>query len=167
MSMNLLRRLVPFPGSSLMLALFWMLLVNRVEPAHLALAAVLGLLLPPLTARLHQARGPLRRLDAALSLCAVFVYDMLVANIVVAGLVLGPRRCIAPALVEVPLDIDSPTAVALLAGIVTLTPGTVSVEVSVQRRTLLVHALRAPDPAAVAAEIKRRYEARIREIFAC
>ena len=165
--MNPIRRLVPFPGSSLMLVLFWLLLVNRVQPAQIAFAVALGLLVPPLTARLRQARQPVRRLDAALSLAAVFVYDMLVANVVVAGLVLGPRRRLVPALVEVRLDMNDPAAVALLAGIVTLTPGTVSVEVSAERRTLLVHALRAPDPAGVAAHIKRRYEARIKEMFAC
>jgi multicomponent K+:H+ antiporter subunit E len=165
--MNSLRWLVPFPGSSLMLAVFWLLLVNRVELPHLALAVAVGLLVPPLTARLRQARRPLRRLDAALSLSAVFLYDMLVANVVVAGLVLGPRRRIVPALIRVRLDMNDPTAVALLAGIVTLTPGTVSVEVSAERRTLLVHALRAPDPTGVAAQIKRRYETRIKEMLAC
>jgi multicomponent K+:H+ antiporter subunit E len=165
--MNPIRRLVPFPGSSLMLALFWLLLVNRFEPLHVALAAALGLLVPPLTAGLRPACRRLRRLDAALALAAVFFYDMLVANVVVAGLVLGPRRRLVPAFIEVPVDLNDSAAVALLAGIVTLTPGTVSVEVSAQRATLLVHALRAPDAADVAARIKRRYEARIKEVFAC
>lgn len=165
--MSLRARLIPFPGSSMLLALFWLVLVNHVNAGQVALAVVLGLLVPPLTARFRAALQPVRRLDAAAVLAAVFLYDMLVANLVVAGLVLGARRRLVPMLFTVRLDIDDPAAVALLAAIVTLTPGTVSVDVSAQRRMLRVHALRAPDPAAAAEHIKRRYEARVKTVFAC
>ena len=167
MWMSLRARLIPFPGSSIAFALFWLVLVNHLSAAQIALCAALGALVPPLTARCRALRQPVRRFDAAAVLAAVFLYDMLVANLVVAGLVLGPRRRLAPALFAVQLDMDDPAAVALLAAIVTLTPGTVSVDLSPERRTLRVHALRAPDPAAEAARIKRRYEARIKEMFAC
>ena len=165
--MNLRARLVPLPGSSVALALFWLVLVNHVSAGQVVLAAALGLLIPVLTANFRVLRQPVRRFDAAAALAAVFMYDMLVANLVVAGLVLGPRQRLVPALFAVELDMDDPAAVALLAAIVTLTPGTVAVDANAERRTLRVHALRAPDPAAAAAQIKRRYEARIKTVFAC
>ena len=60
----------------------------------------------------------------------------------------------------------SPEAVALLAGTITMTPGTVTADVSADGKALLVHCLHAPDPEGVAAEIKDRYESRLKEIFA-
>jgi multicomponent K+:H+ antiporter subunit E len=80
--------------------------------------------------------------------------------------VLGPPGRLRPAFIEVPLDIDQPLAIALLGSIVTMTPGTVSSEVSEDRRRLLVHVLDAPDPDAVVRQIKSRYERRLKEIFA-
>ncbi len=57
-------------------------------------------------------------------------------------------------------------AISLLAGTITMTPGTLTADVSADGRTLLVHALHAPDPDAVRDEIKTRYEARLKRIFA-
>ena len=70
--------------------------------------------------------------------------------------------------VWVPIDLRDPLAIVLLAGIVTTTPGTISAELSDDRRWLLVHALHAPDDAAaaaIAADIKSRYEALLMEVF--
>ncbi len=71
----------------------------------------------------------------------------------------------SPAWVPIPLDLRSPEAITVLAGTITLTPGTVSAEFSADGRELLVHALDAPDPDAVRDEIKSRYERRLKEIF--
>ena len=72
-----------------------------------------------------------------------------------------------PRFLLVPLQVESPTAITLLAAIITLTPGTVSSNVSGDRRTLLVHALSETDPEAAVALIKARYERPILEIFGC
>lgn len=165
--MNRLRSILPFPGTSVALALFWMLLVNELSWANAALALGLGLLIPLLTQHLRASRRPIRRAGAALRLAGVFLLDMVIANLTVAALVLGPRSRIRPAFIEVALDLDDGPSVGLLAAVVSLTPGTVSVDFSPNRRTLLVHALRAPDPAATARRIKLRYEARIKEVFEC
>ena len=66
---------------------------------------------------------------------------------------------------RVPLELTHPTAITLLATIITTTPGTVSCVVDEERREILVHALDCDDPAALAAQIKQRYEAPLREIF--
>jgi multicomponent K+:H+ antiporter subunit E len=161
------RRIVPHPFLSAFVAGFWLLLVNRPSAAHVAVALLLGLLLPLLTARFTLDVAPVARWSKALELAALFAYDILVANIAVAAYVLGLRGPIRPAFVEVPLELAREEVAALLAAMVTLTPGTVSVDIDRARRVLLVHALVSDDPGAMTRAIKSRYEARLKEIFRC
>jgi multicomponent K+:H+ antiporter subunit E len=93
--------------------------------------------------------------------------DIVVANLVVARQVLGPLDRIRPGFVEVPLDLDDPFIATILGGIVTLTPGTVSIDIDMERRILHVHALDVPDAQALITEIKARYEAPLKEMFGC
>ena len=102
-----------------------------------------------------------RRAWAALSLIGVFVYDLVVASLAVARIVVAPRRRNKPAIVAVPIDARTEWGVALFAYLVSLTPGSTSLHVSDDRRTLYVHFLDAPDPAARGAEMKGLYERRI------
>ena len=90
-----------------------------------------------------------------------------VANLAVARAVLAPSLPIRPRFMRVPLDLREPNAAALLAGMVTLTPGTVSVDLDLDAWVLTVHALLADDEAAAVDAIKHRYEARIKEMFQC
>lgn len=77
----------------------------------------------------------------------------------------SPQR-LSPAFVDVPLGLRDPFVATLLACVVTLTPGTLSIDVDQQHWVLRVHALDAPDPEALVLEIQTRYEA-AQEIFAC
>jgi multicomponent K+:H+ antiporter subunit E len=77
-----------------------------------------------------------------------------------------PQSKIKSAFITVPIDLDSPEAITLLAGTITMTPGTVTADISSNGRALLIHSLHAPDPDAVRDEIKSRYEARLKRIFA-
>jgi multicomponent K+:H+ antiporter subunit E len=69
--------------------------------------------------------------------------------------------------VQYPLDLREDFSITLLASTVSLTPGTVSADVSADRGTLLIHALDVADEAALIAQIKQRYEAPLKEIFEC
>lgn len=153
--------------SSILLALFWLLLVNELSVAQGVLGLVLGGTVSALTFGFRAAPLRLRRPGVALQLIALFVYDILVANLAVARAALSPRMPIRPSFVRVPLDIGEPGPAALLAAMVTLTPGTVSVELDLDQRVLRVHGLLVDDETRTAAEIKTRYEARIKEIFQC
>lgn len=165
------RRYVPHPGWSIALAATWLSLVGTLYVGHVLFAIAFGLALPfalraSWPARRSFAR-PLLACGRAAGLLALVLADVVVANLQVARAVLGPVRRLQPGFVEVPLELDDERAIVLLAHTVTLTPGTLSVDVSPDRRTLLVHALDVPDPAAAAQKIKARYERRIREIYAC
>jgi len=158
-------KLVPAPLLSLVLFVSWLLLNNTVDPAHLLLAAVLALAIPWFTEPLRPQKPRLRRWGVAARLALVVLWDIVVANIEIARRILGPESAIRPRFVWVPLSIRDPHGIVALAGIITMTPGTLSSDLSEDRRWLLVHAFNVDDEAALVATIKRRYEAPLREIF--
>jgi len=88
-----------------------------------------------------------------------------VASIDIARRILGPERDLEPRFIWVPIDLQNPLAIEALAGIVTLTPGTLTADVTADRRYLLVHAFDVDDEAAVIAQIRSRYEAPLSKIF--
>ncbi len=142
--------------------MFW-----GVAPLPLAGAALLALVLPLGLARVGAPSSPLARPGRAARLAAVVLWDIVVANVAVARLVLGPPGRLRPAFVAVPLDAPHPQVAAALAMIVTMTPGTVSADIDEGCTRLLVHVLDTGDPARVAADIKLRYERALMEIFGC
>lgn len=153
------------PVLSLLIAATWLLLQESLAVPQLLTAAVLGLVLPRL---LQGFLGPVTRLRApatVLRFTALVLWDIVVSNLTVARLVLDPRAAPKPAWVTVPLDLTHPTAINLLAGVITTTPGTVSCVVDEERREIIVHALDCADPAGMAAQMKQRYEAPLLEIF--
>jgi multicomponent K+:H+ antiporter subunit E len=165
--MNILRLLFPSLTASLLLALFWLLLVNELSAGQIALAVLLGLILPILTLRFSVARPPVRRLRTAAALLGVFLYDLVVANLAVARAVLGSMSHVRPRLVYVPLDMTEPSAIVLLGGLISLTPGTVLINIDLRGGNLTVHVLLAGDDATFVRGIKVRYESRIKEILGC
>lgn len=157
--------LFPHPMVSALLAGAWLALHQSLAAPHLITAALLGWALPRL---LHGFMGPavrVRRWGRLLRFVGTVLHDIVSANLAVARLVLSPGARPQPAWVEVPLDASHPSAIGLLAIVITTTPGTVSCEIDDARRVILVHALDCPDPLAAAAEMKQRYERPLMEIF--
>lgn len=153
------------PATSLLVALCWLLLRQSLALPDLITAAMLGLLLPRLVhGFLGQDPAP-RRWGRALRLGVLVLWDIVVANLTVARIVLSPWSRPQPVWLEVPYTLQHPGTVMLLAGIVTTTPGTVSCVVDEARRLLLVHVLDGADAAAVQAQIHQRYELAVKEIF--
>lgn len=157
----------PLPTQSLILLLVWLLLNNSLAPGHLLLGALLAWLIPLLVAPLQSIQPGMRHPWRALRYLLVVLMDIIVANFEVARRVLGPLHRLRPAFVAVPLDIEGDLPLTLLANTVSLTPGTVSAELSKDRRWLYIHALHLEDESAMIAHIKQRYEQPLREIFQC
>jgi multicomponent K+:H+ antiporter subunit E len=152
------------PWLSVLLAASWLLLQHTLAPVHLISAVLIGLVVPRLLHDFLPAMAPVR-LVPALRLVGVVLWDIVLSNITVARLVLGPMSRPQPAWVTVPLALSHPTAISLLASIITTTPGTVSCTIDEQRRQILVHALDCSDPAKMAADIKARYELPLLAIY--
>ncbi|OWK33085.1 Na+/H+ antiporter subunit E [Sphingomonas mucosissima] len=161
-----MRRILPHPGLTAMLLLIWLLMLNSFSMGGLVLGGIFAVLVPIYTAAFWPDRPGMRwRLPLLLFLLLV-VRDIIVANFHVARLILFRRnRDLRPSWLAIPLDLHSAEAITLLAGTISLTPGTVSADISTDGRHLLVHALDVADPAAEIAHIKARYERRLMEIF--
>ena len=160
------RRFLPHPRLSLFVALIWLALVNEVTVGGVVMGLLLGILTPILTGPFWPDPPRLRRPLKVVEYAAVVVWDIVVANIQVARLILFvPGDRLRSRYVTVPLDLTSPESITVLAGTITMTPGTLSAELAADGRALLVHGLDVPDPEALVAEIKSRYEARLLEIF--
>lgn len=158
-------RLVPHPIVSCFVAAVWLALHSSLAPVHLAGAAIAALVLPLALDPLIRDRVRIRRPGIALRLALVVAWDIVASNLKVARLVLGRPARLRPAFVEVPLDTSHPDAVALLASIITMTPGTVAADVDDARKRILVHVLDLDDGPALVAAIKRRYEQPLKEMF--
>jgi multicomponent K+:H+ antiporter subunit E len=160
-------RLFPLPWTSLAVLGLWLVLASSYTLGSLVFGAILAVAIPLWTARFWPDRPVLVKPLKAFAFFFLVCRDIVAANIQVARQVLGPLDRLRPGFVEVPLDLDDPFVATILGGIVTLTPGTVSIDIDTDRRVLHVHALDVPDPTALIAEIKSRYEAPLKEMFGC
>jgi len=153
---RLTRGWLPHPILSALLAGSWLALSHSLALVHLLSALLLGWVVPRLV---QPFLGPASRIHwgAAIRLLLVVLRDIVVSNLTVARLVLGPMSRPQPAWFSVPLASDHAMVNALLASIITTTPGTVSAVVDEQRRQILVHALDCGQPVAqqLAAEEER------------
>lgn len=165
----MLGRLIPRPVLSMVLMTVWLLAWGEATSGILVLGLLPALGLPHLTAPFWPEYPPVRDVRALLRLIAVFLYDVVIANLRIVPLILGPLDRLRPTFVVVPLDAEHPPVVSLLASMITLTPGTVSANISGDGRRLLVHTLDvAPEQTqALIDEIKSRYEAPLRKVFGC
>ncbi len=168
--MSRVRTWLPHPGLSVLLLVAWLWLNDTVAPGHVVLGSVLALLIPRFTRRFWPEVLPFARPVRVLEFVVLVLYDVVVANLQVAALILGPASRVRPAFFRVPLDLQTDFAITVLASTVTLTPGTVSVDIETDGRggrALVVHALRCLDTEEAAAGIKHRYERRLKEILEC
>lgn len=165
--MNAARRWLPHPLLSMLLFVVWLLLFNSAAPGHILLGVVLGVLIPLLTRAFWPHAPRIRRPLGLTRLVARLLFDIVIANLQVARLVLGPQQAISPRFTRLPLELTSEFAITVLANTISLTPGAVTADVAPDRKSLLIHNLHVTDEAAMIADIKRRYEAPLREIFEC
>lgn len=161
----MMRRLLPHPVLTIVLALIWVLLVNSVSAGHILLGLLFGWSLPLFTRSFWPESVRIARPLVLLRYIAIVLFDIVVANLTVARLILGRPKNLQPKFVELPLDLQSDLAISLLANTITLTPGTVSAQLSDDRRCLIVHALHETDTGAMVKKIKQRYETPLKEVF--
>lgn len=159
--------LLPHPFLTLLLAIVWTLLQNEISAGMVVFGIILGIIIPRITSIWWPDRPEGFRLGKMVIYSIMVMWDILVANIQVAWIVLSvPNSKLKPAWIVVPLELRQPEAITLLAGTITLTPGTVSADLSAEGRSLLVHVLHTDDPDAEVELIMNRYQRRLKEIFA-
>lgn len=163
---RILNRVFPHPQLTFFLLVIWLLLVNNLTLGNVLLGLILGVLIPGVTQPFWPNRPKVIRPIKAVKYIFLVLYDICVANINVARIILfKSNRETHSHWIVVPLELHTPEAITILAGTITMTPGTVTAMLSADAQHLLVHCLDTDDPDAVCAEIKQRYERRLKEIF--
>jgi multicomponent K+:H+ antiporter subunit E len=162
----MLRYISPLPIHALVLWVVWLLL-NEITPGHIVLGAILSI---GITWFIHPLSDPHPAIKKPFIL---FLYigrvlkDIVVSNFIVAKQVLSPNHLLKPAFIALPLDLEEPFPLAVLASTISLTPGTVSLDFSDDMKVLYIHVLNLTDEKTLIAEIKARYETPLKEIFGC
>jgi multicomponent Na+:H+ antiporter subunit E len=161
------------------MALIWAALTGDFTIANMLLGFLLGWVLLQMTRRLSgreqyfQPGERMPTLDVIVTkllqvgnFLVVFAWEVIVANIDVLFTVLSPRMSfLRPGIVAVPLDIDSDGEITMLANMITLTPGTLSLDVSEDRKVIYVHSVYIDDPEDKKQEIKQSLERLVHEVF--
>ena len=151
---------------NILLAVNWALLTGRFNLENLVAGFVIGFFLLWVLRRAVGQTDYFPRVGNAIAFFVNFLWELLLANLSVARTVLfEPREKINPAFVAIPLEAETDAEIALLANLITLTPGTLSLDVSEDRRTLYIHTLDVEDVDALRVEIKHRLERRLLEVM--
>ncbi|WP_296572160.1 Na+/H+ antiporter subunit E [Phreatobacter sp.] len=160
-------RFLPQPILTLVIAGVWMALANDVSLGHAVLGLALGLVIPLVTQAYWPERPRFKNPWRIIDFTLVVLWDIVVSNIQVAQLVLFRRGdSLRSQFVRVPLALTNAEAITILAGTITMTPGTISADLSADGTAILVHCLETDDPDGTVNAIKERYERRLMEIFA-
>ena len=147
------RKWLPTPVLSILLLLVWLLLVRSYAFGQLVLGGALAILIPLLTHRFWDARPRISKPMMLLRFGLRVLGDIVTANFEVAYLIANPWR--------------KRFTITLLASTISLTPGTVSANLRMDGKSLLIHALNVDDEEALIEQIRERYERPLKEIYEC
>ncbi len=158
-------KVLPKPRLSILLFVIWVTVQMSVSPGNLLLGLILSVVVPLYTTRFWPDAPKVKNFTLLGRYLFVFLYDVVIANLQVAGWIMGPQDKLNPRFLYIPLDIEHPFTITVFASTISLTPGTVSSHISGDQKMLIVHCLHTDDPDALVAEIKERYEQPLKEIF--
>lgn len=150
---------------NVLLALVWAALHGRFTTTNLLTGFVLGYLVISIAPRGTAVFLYVLKVRMVLRFVVYFFKELFVANLRVARRVLASRRQLRPAVVAVPLDARTDVEITLLASVISLTPGSLSLDVSTDRKVLYIHALDAGDVARFRLHIKHGFERRLLDVL--
>lgn len=146
---------------NILLALAWAALTGEFSPSSLLSGFAIGFLLILFSQRIMSGPNYIRKVWRILELFVFFLREMVISNVRVAIDVLRPTAALRPGIIAVPLDAQSDAEITLLVNLVMLTPGTLAIDVTADRRVLYLHTMNADNPDAVRAQIKGGFERRV------
>lgn len=155
---------------NILLAVIWAIALGPMTPFNLVVGFVVGYLMLALAWRLglgdqNQRINYFRRVFQVLSFLVFFSKEMVAANIKMAYYTVQPLSRLRPGIVSVPIDGMSDIEITTLANLITLTPGTLSLDISEDNTRLIVHCMDASDPEAVEREIREGFQRRVKELM--
>jgi multicomponent Na+:H+ antiporter subunit E len=151
---------------NIVLAVIWTGLLGGLSVENMVSGLLVGYLLLWVVTRGHQGHdhyfGKLPRLTGFLF---YYLWDLVKSNAVIAYDVLTPTDYMKPGVIGIPLTAETDLEITALANLITMTPGTLSLDVSADRKTLYVHAMYINDPEVLRREIKENLERRVLELM--
>ena len=153
-----------FFAGNLGLALVWMFLTGEFSGINFMMGVILGYGVMFLTQRTFASDRYIQKVNGVIRFLGFFLFELITANIQVAKMVLRPQLNIKPGIVAIPLDVRSDAEITLLSNLITLTPGSLSLELSHNQQILFVHGISVDDEQEFVQKIKSGLEARTLEI---
>ena len=150
---------------NLLLALAWAALTGSFVPANLLFGFALGYVLLWVGQAWTGHSAYFRRTQRAMAFAGYFLWQLVLANLRVAYEVMTPTHRMRPGVLAIPLTLRSDEAITLLANLLTLTPGSLTLDVSDDRSTLYVHVMHIDDPEQARRAIQDGYERRVKEVL--
>lgn len=150
---------------NILLALAWVALTGQLTPMNFGFGFGVGFLLLWIISRHTEQAAYFRKVWQIIRFAGFFIWQLILANLRVTYEILTPAHTMRPAVVAVPLDIKNPAAITLLANLITLTPGTLSLDIAPNGDTLYVHAMHVQDADAFRNEIKTGFEQYVKGVF--
>lgn len=150
---------------NIFLALAWAALSGEFTLVNLGLGFALGFAVLLFVGPALGSSQYFAKTARAMGLIAFFVRELVLSNLRVAYDVISPRHHMKPGIVAVPLDARTDTEIVILANLISLTPGTLIIDLSDDRTVLYVHAMYVIDPDELRREIKEGFERRVLEVL--
>ena len=155
----------PRPRFSLFLLVLWLLMMNSLNPGQILLGAAFAWLIPFVTQPFWPEKPIARKPGLVIRYLLRFLREMVYSNLEVAVMIMGRPKRLQPAFIRYPLSLKDEFAITVLSSTISLTPGTVSVGLSPDRSTLLIHSLHAPEQQKVIDSIHSKFEVPLKEVF--
>lgn len=149
---------------NVLLALAWSALMGNFEPPYLVFGFILGYIILWLFYKRTENQKYFREVPLIIDFILFFLWEILISNIRLTLTILSPKPKIKPAIIAVPLDLKSDIGIVMLSHMISLTPGTLSLDISSNRHILYVHVYNLNDPEKFINGIKNNFERRVREI---
>ncbi len=149
---------------NLIIAFVWMFLNNAWNSVSFASGYLIGLLFMFVFRRFFQTDFYLQKLWAILYLLQLFLKELMLSNIAVIRQILRPKLNIRPGIFALTTDLKNDWEITTLACLISLTPGTLTLEVSMDQRTLYIHAMDIHDAEVLVEQIKGTFEKAIKEV---
>ncbi|MCK0471638.1 Na+/H+ antiporter subunit E [Halalkalibacter sp. APA_J-10(15)] len=150
--------------TNIVIALVWVLLQNSYTGVDFLVGYVIGILILFVLRRFLRFDFYFRRVWAIMKLVLLFIKELVLANIDVIKIVLSPKMNIKPGIVAVPTKLKSEFEITLLASLISLTPGTLSMDFSSDNQTIYIHSIHVPDKNAMIEQIHHTFERAIMEV---
>lgn len=150
---------------NILLAISWMLLTGELDAETFIEGIIIGFLILWVSRTALGGTKYFNKIPIALKFILYFIKEIIKANLIVAYDIITPKDYMKPGIVAVPLEARTNLEITLFANLITLTPGTLSLDVSTDKKTLYVHGLYVNDAESFRRELKEGLEKRLLEVL--